>query len=208
MTEVLHNQRKVTFRQKVKTFLLKWKYGEKLQTKGPIRILGKQPVFKLPGNAKIILGEKVVLNSDAKNSNTALTFNCTLVCGLNGVIEINDGTMLNGVSVTAYERVTIGKNCQIASCTLISDTDFHPVDPTVRNREAMGYKIDHKEVNKKAIVIGDNVWIGWGSIILKGVTIGDNSIVAAGSVVLKSVPPNVIVGGNPATIKKELNTNK
>lgn len=204
--EVLHNQRKITFRQKLMTRLLQLKYGDQLVTKGPIRILGKLPVCKLPGNGKIILGSKVVLNSDFKKSNTALTYKCTLVCGLEGTIEIGDDTMLNGVAITAYDKVTIGKNCQIASGTFISDTDFHPIDAATRVRESMGYKIDHKQVNKKAIFIGNNVWIGWGSIILKGVKIGDNSIIAAGAVVLNDVPANVLVAGNPAAIKRKYDT--
>lgn len=204
MEEHLQNQRKITFKQKVKTYLLKLKYGDQLQTNGAVRIMGGQPVFKLPGKSKIILGSKVVLNSDKRHSNTALTFNCTLVCGLTGVIEIGDDTMLNGVSITAYDKVTIGKNCQIASCTLISDTDFHPVDPSTRVRESMGYRINHEAVNKKSVTIGNNVWIGWGCTILKGVTIGDNSIIAAGSVVLKDIPANVIAGGNPAVVKKSI----
>jgi len=204
MSETLQNQRQVTFRQKWKTFLLKRSYGIKFQTNGPVRIMGRLPVFKLPGASKIILGNKVVLNSDCKNSNTALTFRCTLVCGLNGTIEIGDNTMLNGVSITAYQKVSIGKNCQIASCTLISDTDFHPVNPATREKEVMGYKLDHAEVNKKEVRIGNNVWIGWGSIILKGVSIGDNSIIAAGSVVLTDIPPNVLAAGNPAVVKKAL----
>lgn len=204
MTDALQNIRKITFLQKCKTMLLKWRCGKHLQTDGNIRIIGKLPVTKTPGSGKIVLGKKVVLNSDAKGSNTALTFNCTLVCGLTGSIEIGDNTMLNGVSITAYDKVAIGKNCQIASCTFISDTDFHPVDPITREKEANGHKIDHSKVNKKPVIIGNNVWIGWGTIILKGVTIGDNSIIAAGSVVLKDVPPNVLYGGNPATFKKDL----
>jgi acetyltransferase-like isoleucine patch superfamily enzyme len=204
MTENLVNQRKITWKQIFKTKLLKWKYGNKLQTDGPIRILGNLPVFKLPGNGKIILGNKVVLNSDHKHSNTALTFNCTLVCGLQGTIKIGNNTMLNGVAVTAYDNVTIGRNCQIASCTLISDTDFHPVNPGIRERESLGYKIDYATVNKKAISIGNNVWIGWGSTILKGVSIGDNSIIAAGSLVVNDIPANVLAAGNPAVVKKTL----
>lgn len=54
--------------------------------------------------------------------------------------------------------------------------------------------------SKGAIVVEDEVWIGYGSIILSGVTIGKGSIVAAGSVVTHSVPPYAIVAGNPAKV--------
>ena len=54
------------------------------------------------------------------------------------------------------------------------------------------------------IRLGKRVWIGAHATILAGVTIGDNSIVAAGAVVTKNVPPNVIVGGVPAKIIKEI----
>lgn len=50
----------------------------------------------------------------------------------------------------------------------------------------------------KPTIIGDDVWIGAGSIIMSGVTIGDGSIIAAGSVVTKDVEPYCIYGGNPA----------
>jgi len=204
MNEKLFNQRKITFKQILQTKFLKLKYKNQLISDGPIRILGRLPVIKLPANGKIALGQKVVLNSDYLNSNTALTFNCTLVCGLNGTIEIGDGTMLNGVSITSYQRVSIGKNCQIASCTFITDTDFHPIDPKTRMLESLGYKIDHSLVNKETVVIGNNVWIGWGSIILKGVQIGDNSVIAAGSTVVSDIPANVLAAGNPARVKKSI----
>jgi tripartite ATP-independent transporter DctP family solute receptor len=50
----------------------------------------------------------------------------------------------------------------------------------------------------RAIILGDNVWLGSGATIFPGVTIGDNSVVAYGSVVMSSVPENVVVAGNPA----------
>jgi acetyltransferase-like isoleucine patch superfamily enzyme len=204
MEKNLINEKKITIRQKILSFYLKLKYKNKLFSNGPIRILGGLPVFKLPGTSKIFLGQKVVLNSDNHNTNTALTSKCTLVCGFKGNINIGDNSMLNGVSVTSYLKVNIGSNCQIASCTLITDTDFHPISPEVRFRESMGKKIDHNLVNKKEVNIGNNVWIGWGCIILKGVTIGNNSIIAAGSVVVKDIPENVIAGGNPAVVKKHI----
>ena len=52
------------------------------------------------------------------------------------------------------------------------------------------------------ITIGDNVWIGGGAFINPGVTIGEGAVVASGAVVTKDVPPNALVAGVPATVKK------
>ncbi|MNN71653.1 Galactoside O-acetyltransferase [compost metagenome] len=54
------------------------------------------------------------------------------------------------------------------------------------------------------ITIGNNVWIGGGSIINPGVTIGDNSIIGSGSVVTKDIPANVIAVGNPCKVLREV----
>jgi acetyltransferase-like isoleucine patch superfamily enzyme len=54
----------------------------------------------------------------------------------------------------------------------------------------------------KTTVIGDDVWIGFRSIIMHGVHLGNSSIIASGSVVTKDVPEGAIVGGNPAKFIK------
>ena len=75
----------------------------------------------------------------------------------------------------------------IARGAVIRDYDGHYI-------EDVAYR------TAKPVIIGDNVWIGYRAMILKGVTIGDNSVVAANSVVTKDVPSNSIVAGNPAKI--------
>jgi acetyltransferase-like isoleucine patch superfamily enzyme len=55
-------------------------------------------------------------------------------------------------------------------------------------------------------VIGDNVWVGTGSVIFPGVTIGDGSIVAMGSIVMSNVDANTLVAGNPARKVRSLVT--
>ncbi|MGM1429520.1 DapH/DapD/GlmU-related protein [Sphingobacterium lactis] len=72
-------------------------------------------------------------------------------------------------------------------------SEGHPIDPTNR-----------QNLIPKAIHIKRNAWIGAGATILQGVTIGENSVVAAGSVVSVNVPDNVIVGGIPAKVIKQL----
>ncbi len=171
-----------------------------------ILILGSVPLIKTPKKGKIILEKGVILNSDKAKSNSALTSNVKLTTGYHGVIKIGECSALNGSCIVAYDFVEIGKYCEIASCTLISDTDFHPVLPEERLKQMKGEPFSFDSVNKAKIKIGDNCWIGYGAIILKGVTIGNNGIVAAGTIVPggKTFPDNSIIAGNPAHVVKKL----
>lgn len=90
--------------------------------------------------------------------------------------------------------ITIGNDVMMApNCALIADNHRH--DDLTRPMNTQG------TVSQK-IVIGNDVWIGYGVIILPGVTIGDGAICAAGAVVTKNVPACAVVGGNPAKIIK------
>ncbi len=111
-----------------------------------------------------------------------------------GEIIIGDYCLLTpGVRIASASKITIGKGCMFANSSYISDADWHGIYDRAT------------PVGKTApIVLKDNVWIGDRAIVGKGVTIGENSIVAAGAVVVKDVPANVVVGGNPAKIIKEL----
>lgn len=80
-----------------------------------------------------------------------------------------------------------------ANSAYVSDADWHGI-----------YDRATPVGKSSPVILKDNVWIGDRAMVGKGVTIGKNSIVAAGSVVVKDVPDNVIVGGNPAKIIKEL----
>ena len=93
---------------------------------------------------------------------------------------------LDVATITIGDDVQIGPNVQLLTPT-------HPI--------AAGPRRDKWEA-AKPIVIGDNVWLGGGVIVLPGVTIGDNTVVGAGSVVVRDLPPNVVAVGNPARIVK------
>ena len=63
-------------------------------------------------------------------------------------------------------------------------------------------ELEEESFGKGDIVIQDDAWIGYGSLIMSGVTIGQGAVIAAGSVVTKDVPPYAIVGGVPAKVIK------
>lgn len=81
-------------------------------------------------------------------------------------------------------------------------TAVHPVKSEDRYYiDKNGKKFWHTYTGK--VAIGNDVWIGGGSIICPNVTIGDNTVIGAGSVVTKSIPDNVTAVGNPCKIIKE-----
>ena len=103
------------------------------------------------------------------------------------------------------DKLVIGKFCMIASgVEFIMNGGNHLADavsayPFAVFGAGWEHAMDGKTYpNKGDIVIGNDVWLGYGSVIMPGVTIGDGSIVATKSVVTKNVPPYSIVGGNPA----------
>ncbi|WP_246943691.1 maltose acetyltransferase domain-containing protein [Bacillus pinisoli] len=91
-------------------------------------------------------------------------------------------------------EVRFGDNCMFAPGVHIY-TATHPLHPSERN--------SGKEL-AKPITFGNNVWIGGSAVINPGVTVGNNVVIASGAVVTKDVPDNVVVGGNPARIIKQI----
>lgn len=116
----------------------------------------------------------------------------------NGTLRIGDDVGISGTTVSCCEAITIGNNVLIGSGCLITDNDAHPLDAEKR-RDVRNVT----DVARRPVVIGDDVFIGTRSIILKGVIIGRGAIIGAGSVVTKDVPPNTIVAGNPARVISE-----
>lgn len=105
------------------------------------------------------------------------------------------------------EKLVIGKFCQFAHGTLfITSSANHPMAGfstypfRVFKPETM---IDYVNLPFRDTVVGNDVWIGHGAMVMPGVTIGSGAIIAAGAVVTKDVPPYAIVGGNPAQVIRQ-----
>jgi acetyltransferase-like isoleucine patch superfamily enzyme len=96
-------------------------------------------------------------------------------------------TMYDLGGIDIGDDVMIGPNVSLI-------TSSHPVEPSQRRACVIA----------RPIVIGKNVWIAAGATIIGGVTVGENSVVAAGAVVTRDVPPNTLVGGNPARVVRSI----
>jgi acetyltransferase-like isoleucine patch superfamily enzyme len=110
-----------------------------------------------------------------------------------GIVEIGAKTVIGQeVTISAYQHVRIGAECVIADRAMFIDFDHVVVDPEAPVRLQGIYKRD--------VVVGSNVWIGYGAQILRGVTIGDNAIIGASSVVTRNIPANAVAVGTPARV--------
>jgi acetyltransferase-like isoleucine patch superfamily enzyme len=103
-------------------------------------------------------------------------------------VRINSGCVL-----VSYSSIIIGDDCLIGEYVSIRDANHGT------RAEGLMRLQEHASA---PIIIGNNVWIARGSVILKGVTIGNGAVVAANSVVNHDVPPNAVVGGVPARLLK------
>lgn len=134
-----------------------------------------------------------------------------LVTPFGGKIIIGENCYVGDHSrIWSAEEVEIGSHVLISHNVNVMDTNAHEIDAKERaesykEQVLQGYPKTKGSVETAKVKIGDHVWVGFNSIILKGVTIGEGSIIAAGSVVTKDVPPYCIVAGNPAAVVKTLN---
>lgn len=116
------------------------------------------------------------------------------------VIKIGKDTVINNefVAIANNAMINIGEGVLIGSRVTIINSDFHNISPAERK----GRK---NNPISRDVVIGDHVFLGASSSIMKGVTIGDGAVIGYGSVVTKDVPSNTCWAGNPAKqIKKFL----
>ena len=116
-------------------------------------------------------------------------------CDMGSNISFGEGGFLNcGVKILDIASVTFGDYVLIAPNVVIS-TATHPLDLAERVKPY---------ACAEPIVIGDNVWLGAGCIVVGGVTIGNRSVIGAGSIVTKNIPSDVVAVGNPCRVIKKI----
>ncbi len=113
------------------------------------------------------------------------------------VVEIGDGAQVNNDALIKSEGpgIRIGPRALIGSGVCVYDSDFHELDPRRRRGGTPA---------TARVTLGENVFVGDRSLILKGVEIGAHSVIGAGSVVVRSIPEGVVAAGNPARVVREL----
>ena len=147
---------------------------------------------------KITIGQNLSVNSG--NNFNIIGRQQKTIFWVEGELIIGNNVGISATAIICNHQITIGNHVSIGGNTVIYDTDFHNINPILRNNKT----IDKQSAVKLPVIIENNVLIGAHTTILKGVTIGKNSVIGACSVVTKNVPPNQIWAGNPAKFIKEI----
>lgn len=178
----------------VKTYFLKKIWG--INAGRGCRFEGRT-IISSRERGQIVLGNGVVFNSRSLGNLAGLSRPTIIDCHASGAkFTCGDNSGFSSVAINCRSSITVGKNVKVGADVRIYDHDFHSLEPQFRRSVD-----DAMHIRAKPIVIGDDVFIGAGAIILKGVHIGARTIVAAGSVVFSGeIPPDSLVKGNPARV--------
>jgi acetyltransferase-like isoleucine patch superfamily enzyme len=159
---------------------LKLRYGRRLQTDGLC--------FICPG-VKLEIGRGATL----RVGRWAWIGHGCKIRVHEGEVEVGAKTVMGQeCTISAYQRVSIGRECIVADRVMLIDFD-HGVTEVERPIRLQG-------IYKRDVRVGNNVWIGYGACILRGVTIGDNAVIGTSAVVTRSFGDNVVIAGVPARV--------
>lgn len=178
---------------RIKFRILSWMWGIQY---GKCGMFSGPTIVRNLRKGLISLGDNVIFISRRVQSMIGCEFPTILDTRWGGEIVIGNHSGFSSVSISSKTSIRIGSHVECGANTRIYDHDFHSLEHFYRWTLE-----DVKHVRSAPVEIGDDVFIGANSIILKGTRIGARSIVAAGSVVFGlDIPPDSMVKGNPAMI--------
>jgi acetyltransferase-like isoleucine patch superfamily enzyme len=170
----------------IRLMWLKLRFRGRLRTDG-ICFIGPGVTFEIGRRATVHLGRWSWIGHGCK------------IRAHEGEVRIGAKSVLGQeCTISAYQHVSIGRECIVADRCMLIDFDHGMVEVERPIREQGIYKRD--------VRIGHNVWVGYGAVFLRGVRVGDNSVVGTYTVVNRDVPANAVVAGVPARVLRMRDT--
>lgn len=153
------------------------------------------PVLRRHRGSQIRIGDELVLRSWFASNPLGVQRAVLSTWAAGAELVLGNEVKATGVTLCAQCRITIGNRVRLGAGVMVIDTDFHPL--------AAGDRIaDPRAGRAVEVAIGDDVFIGTRSIVLKWTTIGAGAVVGAGSA--GDVPAGALFAGNPARMVREL----
>lgn len=152
------------------------------------------PIIQKQRQSEMTIGEHMELRSTVRSNPLGANHPCILTTRRpEARLVIGSHFGMTGGSVVCEESITIGDHVTVGCNTVITDTDFHPLDPERRRSDPL-------DGATRPVIIEDDVFIGMNVLILKGVRLGKGCVIGAGSVVTHDVPAGAVAAGNPAQV--------
>jgi acetyltransferase-like isoleucine patch superfamily enzyme len=141
--------------------------------------------------SRIVIGPGCQFRSSHASNPSGINRPCLLTTLAEGAeIGIGPNCGFSGTTIVCSTKIFLGERVRCSPNTWIIDTD--------------GHWDDFRTGANAPVCIGNGVWLGANVSVMKGVSIGDNTVIAAGSLVTRSLPANVVAGGIPAKVIKEI----
>jgi acetyltransferase-like isoleucine patch superfamily enzyme len=167
----------------VRLAAFKLRFGKRLQLDG-VAFVCPGVKFEIGKGATLHLGRWSWVGNDCK------------IRVHEGEVRIGAKTVMGQeCTISAFQHVSIGRECIVADRVMLIDFDHGVVEVERPIREQGIYKRD--------VHVGHNVWVGYGAAILRGATIGDNSVIGTYTVVTKDIPANSVAVGQPARVVRK-----
>lgn len=134
----------------------------------------------------------------------------TFIVGSHGQVTVGDFSILNESYLICRERIEIGAHCLLSWGVVLTDCWSPWTVPVTARRAAMHEaaadpgRLPPAPGATLPVVLEDNVWVGFDSVILPGVRLGRGSVVGCKTVVHSDVPPYAVIVGSPARIVRYL----
>ncbi len=160
------------------------------------------PKVRISPGGHFRVGENLKMNNSVNYNLIGRQQPCSFVILKDAMLDIGNNVGMSSTAFFCSLQITIGDFVKFGGNCCVYDTDFHSL--SYLDRQLRGP--DLANTKSANVLIGNNVFVGAHTTILKGVTIGDNSIIGACSVVTKSIPTNQIWAGNPAKYIKDTET--
>lgn len=174
----------------------------------------KNSVIEMADGARIIIGDShLAVNHNRPSGSHAeafirmrenavlrvhdslsLAYKATIEIHKDAEVEVGSASINSDAVVLAAKKIQIGHGCLISRMVFIFDADHHPI-----------YNEAGEQINQpKPVIIGDHVWIGLQSVIVRGSKIGEGAVIAANSLVGGKIKAGTMASGNPARSYSEI----
>jgi acetyltransferase-like isoleucine patch superfamily enzyme len=174
------------------------KSGPKPSAMTALSIQGSGNIIEIADGCRLGANLTVIGDNSRVRIGRACAINgfVSLLCPTGSALTVGAGTTMVQVSIQLHEpgQIVFGEDCMVSSQAYVALSDIHPIYD-----RASGARLNPAA----SVTIGNHVWLGLRSMIMKGATIGDGAVVAAGAIVSGSVPANAVMAGVPARVVRQ-----